>query len=111
MRSTVLAISLALAVCSLVWPAAAEFVTPLTFGSTGEKVVGHVRAVTFSPDGRKLAVAGDGGIRILSVDGGPNVPASIGEAKPAHSVAFSPDGRILASGGLDGSIKTWDLAS
>src|SRR5262245_38174681 len=36
---------------------------------------------------------------------------SPGHAGPAHCLAFSPDGKQLASGGRDGAVHLWDVAT
>lgn len=70
-------------------------------------------AVTFSPDGRYLAVAGDASVVQLVDTEGWTVVRTI-EAKPGFlwSVAFSPDGRLLA-GASAGSmtVRLWDVAT
>ncbi len=69
---------------------------------------GCVDAVAFSPDGRMLAVAGSIGIHLYD-------PVTLAEIHFFEtdawqtSVAFSPDGVMLASGGLDNTVKLWEV--
>ena len=70
-----------------------------------------VRALAFSPDGRTLAVAGrgDGVVTLLDAAGGGEIARLVGHGRPVLGLAFSPDGRTLATGGLDATIKLWDV--
>ncbi len=92
--------------------------------STGHFSTDHVHNVTsvaFSPDGQTLGAGYDDGAimlwdissdqparRTLTHTGQdqirPGVPINV-------QVAFSPDGCLLASGGPDGAITIWDLAT
>ncbi|HJT79062.1 MAG TPA: WD40 repeat domain-containing protein, partial [Gemmataceae bacterium] len=81
---------------------------------------GAVSAVTFSPDGRRLAsCGGDGKVLVwtlLTATGAPGLPelppfTITGHSGPVSSVAFSPDGRFLASGGADQIVRVWELQS
>jgi hypothetical protein len=71
---------------------------------------GWASQVTFSPDGRLLAVASSIGVYLYAA-------ADLREVRflptdsPVLSVAFSPDGRLLASGSEDNTIRLWDAAS
>jgi WD40 repeat protein len=84
-------------------------------------LAGHadlVRALAFSPDGRRLAVAGGpsgrfGEIKIWDVQA--QTPALVstmqGHSDTILAVAFSPDGAMIASAGYDKVVKLWDVST
>ncbi len=83
--------------------------------ATGRTILqGHgypLRALTFTPDNRLLATAGESrAIRLWGFGWlGSSLKASIeAHASGITSIAFSPDGRKLATAGLDHNIVLWD---
>ena len=75
------------------------------------------RAVSFSPDGRLLAVASGIGVWLYDVENPGRL--TLLPVELVNAVSFSPDGTILASGslprslspGFGGKITLWDVAS
>jgi len=67
--------------------------------------------VTFSPDGRALAVRGpDLSVRIWDVTAGKEISQLKGHGGRIETLAFAPSGRALASGATDTTILLWDTA-
>ena len=65
---------------------------------------GEIHAVMFSPDGHRLATAGqDHAARLWDVATGHALAAPLGHDGPVMALAFSPDGTTLATGGHDGA--------
>jgi WD40 repeat protein len=74
-------------------------------------------SISFSPDGKRLAAAGNKGsssrefpgeVHIWDLSTGEEVWTFIGTAKDGNAIAFSPCGRLLATGGDEGIVTIFD---
>ena len=68
-------------------------------------------AVTFSPDGSKVACSGNHLIRLWDFRSGELLFIMRQHTAWILSVAFSPDGATLASSSIDCTVCLWDVAS
>ena len=81
-------------------------------GRSGTLTYAGCRSVAFSPDGRYLAAARDGGDVVLwDVRGGRQLGLLKGHRDRVTRIVFAPDGRSLATAGDDKTVKLWSLAA
>jgi WD40 repeat protein len=77
---------------------------------------GWISSVVFSPDGKSLAV-GLGGqgkdvaIQLWDANTREQKATFKGDGVRLRSLAFSPDGKVLAAGGVDETLRVWDVGS
>jgi WD40 repeat protein len=77
-----------------------------------ERQNGAIAAVAWSPDGKRIAVAGAAPeVNLYDAESGAKTASCKGHAAGIYAVAFSPDGSVLATGGFDGSVRLYEAVS
>jgi WD40 repeat protein len=76
-----------------------------------ERQDGAIFALDWSPDGKRIAVAGAGAsVNLYDADTGARTASCKGHFAGIYSVAFSPDSSHLATGGFDGQVRLYRSA-
>lgn len=96
-------------------PVQSTSASPSTLGSVGNQVYvykghsGRVKALSWSPDGRYIASAGeDCVVQVWTpLAERPLQTVYDGHSRSVMSVTWSPDGAVIASAGADGQIHVW----
>jgi hypothetical protein len=70
-----------------------------------------INVVSFSPDGRYLATAGEAGTQLWDVPDGKLRRRLIPKDLGTQTVIFSPNSGQILTGGKDGSASLWDTAT
>ncbi len=78
-------------------------------------MTGRIYSLQFNADGSQFVVgasdATTGSARIYKTDDGTMVHELAGHKGGVFAVAFRPDGKHVATGGLDGSVRLFDVAT
>ena len=78
-------------------------------GATTTQDIGYTWALVFSPDGTRLATAGEDGLtRLWDTSTAKMTTQCQGHTLKVLSVSFRPDGRRLLTASADGTVRQWD---
>ncbi len=69
---------------------------------------GSIISMALSGDGQWLALAEQGGVQVIGLEGGSGTWIS-GSGQPFNTLAFSPDGMALVLGTQDGRVSLWQV--
>jgi WD40 repeat protein/uncharacterized caspase-like protein len=72
---------------------------------------GPFAAVAWSADGRFLAAAGAGRVKLWDIRGDTTLRTLAVQGAAVEAIAFAPDGDRLVAGTLDGRLVAWNLAT
>lgn len=82
---------------------------------TYQSLPGRICSVSFNADGSQFVVgasnATSGSARIYQTDDGKLLHELPGHTAGVFAVAFRPDGQQVATGGIDGSVRLFDVAT
>ncbi len=67
-------------------------------------------SISFSPDGRTLAVARGAVVTLWSARTGGPLGRLQGHVESVNSLAFTPDGKLLATASDDATVLVWDVS-
>jgi WD40 repeat protein len=82
-----------------------------TLVHTLDRQDGAIFALDWSPDGKRIAVAGAGpSVNLYDAETGALTASCKGHSAGIYSVAFSPDSAHLATGGFDGRVRLYRSA-
>ena len=76
-----------------------------------ERQEGAIFALDWSPDGKRIAVAGASpSVNLYDPETGDRKAACQGHSAGIYAVAFSPDATRLATGGFDGKVRVYNAS-
>ncbi|THW83683.1 WD40 repeat-like protein [Aureobasidium pullulans] len=86
-----------------------ELSTGAVINKFDTRVTAH--RITFSPDGKLLAVAGLNELsELFDTATGSPLSVNVGHREQVDGIEFSPNGTVLATGSQDHTIKLWDVS-
>jgi WD40 repeat protein len=71
--------------------------------------LGDLQAIALSPDGSRLASAGQSGAFLWDLSDGQVRHRLENHGVPVTAIAFSPDSELLLTGGRDGTVRMWTV--